>query len=118
MRPHAIVKTLGNRRDAVDARTTQSCLQTARRPPLSDFHWAPHEDAVLLGTGIPSDDRVPNLSTDQQPSVPTARSTAQTAQHIQDVLGSMDLPCLGQQRTRFFLPRLAPDRLSDTDTNE
>ena len=74
-------------------------LQAARNAPLNDFQWAMHESAAMLaplGTGISIDDHVRNLSTDQQPPVPAAQNAQQAAQHIKDVLASMDLPYAGQ----------------------
>ncbi|MGS0625374.1 alkaline phosphatase family protein [Ralstonia sp. VS2407] len=89
-------------RDPVAARAmaaNPAGLQAARNAPLNDFQWAMHESAAMLaplGTGISIDDHVRNLSTDQQPPVPAAQNAQQAAQHIKDVLASMDLPYAGQ----------------------
>jgi phospholipase C len=74
-------------------------LQAARNAPLNDFQWAMHESAAMLaplGTGISIDDHVRTLSSDQQPPVPAAQNAQHAAQHIKDVLASMDLPYAGQ----------------------
>ena len=89
-------------RDPVVARAmaaNPAGLQAARNAPLNDFQWAMHESAAMLaplGTGISIDDHVRNLSTDQQAPVPAVQNAQQAAQHIKDVLASMDLPHAGQ----------------------